>query len=895
VGGNGADTTFSGSLSGSGGLTKAGSGTLTLCGTNTYMGATTTSGGGLKLDFSQSGAPLNNILNSLSISSTLATNGGALELQGAATVSNSQGFNGLTVEPGGSSILLTAGSSGSLLLSLGAITRTAAGGTIDFTLPTGSQTASNGITTSTGNTNGIIGAYATVGGTAWAENNSGTGEGNIVAYTGYTGGDVGMIMSNGTLNVAPSGMQTSVTAAKAFNTLDLSGTVGVTMTGSGQLTLNAGGLLADTSGTVTGGTLQGSSGTAGELIINTAQNLVIGSVIADNGGPTALTKAGSAALILTASNTYSGTTTVGAGTLQIGNGGANGSLGSGTVAVFTTLDFDLGGTATVNNLIGGVGGLTQSGTGSVTLTASNTYTGPTNVTAGTLQIGNGGSGEYLASATVNVSSGAALVFNESDAQVYGGVISGSGSVTQTGAGSVTLTGFNTYTGPTYVTAGTLQIGNGGSGESLASPSVAVASGAYLVFNESDAPTFSGAISGSGSLVQTGTGILTLTGSNTFSGGTTISSGSLQVGNGGGGAIGTGPIGNSGALIFGQSGTVTVPGIISGTGSLTQDGPGVVILTASNTYSGSTSILGGTLQVGNGGSGASIGNPSSILDNGNLVFNHGDVVLLYSSITGTGSLTQAGSGFLALEYSNSYSGTTTISAGTLEVAAVNGIPAETAALVNGTLLTNGQTVAISSLSGSGNVENGFTPSNSTLSVASGSFSGTIFDGGLSPLTLAVNGGGELLLSGTNTYSGGTLVESGTLVLASPAAILDGSSLLVGADASSIFGGVVPSAAGAAAVPEPGTMALLAAAVVFAAGWAASRRGGLTRRRLAAARRERGVVGAPLCRGRGEHAGASTRRTNSVPRLARSRGWRLRAGAPGQHGRCPVDAASRRVRM
>ena len=65
---------------------------------------------------------------------------------------------------------------------------------------------------------------------------------------------------------------------------------------------------------------------------------------------------------------------------------------------------------------------------------SNTYSGGTTVSAGTLQVGNGGSGEFLASPSVSLSNGTALVFNHSDALTYGGVISGSGSLTQTRPG-----------------------------------------------------------------------------------------------------------------------------------------------------------------------------------------------------------------------------------------------------------------------------------------------------------------------------------------------------------------------------------------------------------------------------------------------------------------------------
>ena len=107
-----------------------------------------------------------------------------------------------------------------------------------------------------------------------------------------------------------------------------------------------------------------------------------------------------------------------------------------------------------------------------------------------------------------------------------------------GQGKTLLTGNNTYTGPTYISAGysefpagTLQVGNGGTSGSIATSSAVIDNGT-LAFNRSDNTSVSGAISGSGGLTQAGTGALTLTANSTLSGLVTVSSGTLQLGNGG---------------------------------------------------------------------------------------------------------------------------------------------------------------------------------------------------------------------------------------------------------------------------------------------------------------------------------------------------------------------------
>ena len=136
------------------------------------------------------------------------------------------------------------------------------------------------------------------------------------------------------------------------------------------------------------------------------------------------------------------------------NGPSPGLTGGGTIDAngFQT---------TIAQGITGAGGLTVtdssvSGAGKVILTGTNSYAGGTAIAAGTLQLGNGGT---TGSIVGNVLDNGALAFDRSNAMMFPGLISGTGSVDQIGTGSTTLTAANTYSGGTLLAAGTLIAGN----------------------------------------------------------------------------------------------------------------------------------------------------------------------------------------------------------------------------------------------------------------------------------------------------------------------------------------------------------------------------------------------------------------------------------------------------
>jgi outer membrane autotransporter protein len=430
---------------------------------------------------------------------------------------------------------------------------------------------------------------------------------------------------------------------------------------------------------------------AGGGTLQTDADLTLSGVAAGGGR---LTKTGTAALILTGANSYTGGTTISAGTLQLGAGGTTGSI-TGNIANSGVLAFNRSDTMSFAGLISGSGAVEQRGSGTTVLTADNSFTGGVTVSAGTLQLGNGGT---TGSIVGDVANNGALAFNRSNALVLGGVISGSGSVSQVGSGTTTLTGTNSYTGGTTIAAGTLQLGNGGTTGSIVGD---VADNGVLVFNRSNALTFGGAVSGAGSVEQRGAGKTTLGGANSYAGGTAIFAGTLSVAQdanlgaaSGGLSFNGGTLQNTGAFASGRSVTLnagggslqtdanlTLSGVAGGSGGLTKLGSAALILTGANTYSGGTVVQAGTLQIGAGGAAGSI--TGDVVDNGTLAFNRSDAVGFGGTISGAGSVSQVGSGMTTLLAANSYSGGTTLSAGTLRGSATSfgsGAIADNAALV-----------------------------------------------------------------------------------------------------------------------------------------------------------------------------------------------------------------------
>ncbi|MFO6298276.1 autotransporter family protein [Rahnella selenatireducens] len=256
-----------------------------------------------------------------------------------------------------------------------------------------------------------------------------------------------------------------------------------------------------------------------------------------------------------------------------------------------------------------------------------------------------------------------LNFNKTENFGFADIISGNGSLTDSGSGILILTGDNTYTGSTTINRGsTLMLGNGGATGSINAMGTIYNNGT-LIFNRSSNILYAKLITGDGEIIVSGTGVLTLAGNDTFAGTTIIDIGStLQLGDGGTTGSVAGDITDNGTLVFNHGNTSTLANTISGSGSLIQSGTGTLTLTSENSYTGQTVINSDTtLALGDGGTTGSVA--GDITDNGTLVFNHSNASTLANTISGSGSLIQSGTGALTLTHDNTYTGQTIINSDT----------------------------------------------------------------------------------------------------------------------------------------------------------------------------------------------------------------------------------------
>jgi len=615
-------------------------------------------------------------------------------------------------------------------------------------------------------------------------------------------------------------------------------------------------------------TLQGSNTGANTLAL----------AIADNGGPTSLVMNGPGNWLVTGANTYQGGTTINGGNLTFSQKSAMPASGSVSVAAgatvglvvgatptyFGAVDLDAAFAGTTPNLTvapgGYVGidttqgnftytpgfgsssiGLNKLGNNTLTLVGSNSqYTGQPIVTAGTLQLGDGTTD--FAPLTGNIVNNSTLVYNRKNNQTYSGAISGAGNLAKTGPATLTLNGVQSYGGATLITGGVLKVPqisppingfNGGANWTV--NSINVTSPAFpdtntaqvtdsngnqwrTVFNNTPVPvnfaftttfTYQGVGSADGAsfilqnsssganaisnsnggsslavdLIQPSVGMAiniytghNATGTNWMVNGTTIAPGSFNV------AAGPAPTSYNatGDVDFTSGDPITFQLTYDGSKYLTEN---LTDLTTSGTYS-ATYTVGNLAQQLNG--------PIAYLG--------------FSGACGGASSTQTFSDF-SLVYN---SGPELPSLTPMTISNGGSFDMTNASVMIGSLASTdgkGSTVLL----GSGTLTVG---GNNTTTTFDGSIQGV---GGV----LDKVGSGALVLTGSDTYTGGTTVNAGSLVVTSNAALPGGTNLTIGPGGTFVFdpsrASATPVSAGTVAVPEPGTLGLLAVAglMVFAA--------------------------------------------------------------------------------
>ncbi len=635
----------SGALSGAGGLTKEGGNALTLSEANAYSGTTTLNAGTLNVNdatavgsgtFTIAGGTIDN------------TSGGAITLSN----DNTQNWNGDFAFTG----------TGDLNLGMGAVTMNA-----------NRQVTVNG---------GTLTVSGTIddGGGGFSLTKAGAGTLTLGGTSNCSGGT---ILNAGTLNINDSGAVGSGTFTIAGGTIDNTSGGAITLiadnvqawngdfafTGTGDLNLGMGAVTmsATRQVTVNGGTL------------------TVGGAIGDGGGGFGLTKEGAGTLTLTGTNTYTGTTTVNTGELDLnamgvaiaGNltvaGGTAKLMSSDQIAdtgnvVVNGGDFDIqassdtvagvqqtggsisgsGGTltstsnfdmqaGTVSAILGGGVGLNKTTAGATTLSGANSYTGGATLNAGTLNINNAtavGSGTFtIAGGTIDNTSGAAVTFDNNNVQAWNGdfVFTGTDDI-DFGTGAVTMSATRqvTVNGGTLTVGGAIGDGGGGFG-----------------------------------LTKAGAGALTLSGANTYSGATAINGGTLlfNAANNLGDASATNTIAFNGGTLRSTANNTTLVAnraiTLNGTGTIQTDADTLTVAGAITNGANLLTITGAGNTTISGVIGA-----------------------------GAGGLTKAGAGTLTLSGANTYTGNTTINAGTARIS-------NTSALGNGSAVTNNATLDIGS--------------------------------------------------------------------------------------------------------------------------------------------------------------------------------------------------------
>ncbi|MEI6713748.1 MAG: autotransporter-associated beta strand repeat-containing protein, partial [Verrucomicrobiota bacterium] len=875
---NGYGVSFSGNWDGTNvaGLTKLGSGSLTLSGSNGFTGVTTLNAGTLIL-------------------------GGTYSLAGNGAVTFAGGTLALGINGGTYTNAITGSGASGLLFDSNSYTGFWSGN-MDATNTGALTKMGSGLLTLSGS-NGYTGTtlinVGTLGlGSTYAVGGGGNitfGGGTLLFTSANTSDVASRIVSSGSAIV----IDTNAQGVTFSNGLSATNTGGLVKVGSGTLIFGGNNLYTGTTN-VNGGTLSLNSSTAlagggniqfgggtlqfttnnandyGSKIVGSGSAIVIDtnaqgvsfstSLASSNVG--GLTKLGAGTLTLSGSNSYTGVTTVSAGTLSLGSanalaGGGSFTLAGGTLQFGTNaanysnkfanslgamlIDSNgLSSTLSGNLLSSNTGGLTKLGVGTLILSGSNGYTGTTTISAGTIQIGSttalAGSGSLtftggllqlgldagtFTSAIVNSTSAIAIDTNGYSAAISGNLAASNISgLTKLGGGTLVLSGSNAYTGTTTINGGTLQLASvnafAGGGSltftgGMLQLGVNVGTLSSVIANSTssmaiDTNGYNVAISGNlaasnaGGLAKSGSGTLTLSGSNSFTSLSSVAGGTLKLDStnalAGGGALafagGTlqfgltnatymNGISGSGASVI-QIDTGILNGTLSGiadntnTGGLTKMGTGILTLSGNNSYTGTTNVNGGTINLGHAnalstsgaitfGGGTLQFTSSNTTDYGNRIAGSTGAIALDTNsndVTFAGDITSSnmgglrkfGVGSLTLSGSNGYTGTTYIDAGTLSLGHANALAG------NGNITFRGGTLQFT-VSNQGDYSSRIVNSSGVLLLDTNAqdvtFAGDLAASNVAGLTKL--GAGKLTLSGNNASTGVVTLGAGTVSVTS----------------------------------------------------------------------------------------------------------------------------------
>ncbi|MCR3239499.1 fibronectin-binding autotransporter adhesin ShdA [Salmonella enterica subsp. enterica serovar Mbandaka] len=482
----------------------------------------------------------------------------------------------------------------------------------------------------------------------------------------------------------------------------------------------------------------------GDVTIAESATLALSQGTLDNNvtGEGQIVKSGSDELIVTGDNNYSGGTTITGGTLTADHAD---SLGTGAIANSGVLQV---GEGELENTLSGAGSLVKTGTGELTLSGDNSYSGTTTITGGTLTADHADS-----LGTGTIANSGVLQVGEGELE---NTLSGSGSLVKTGTGELTLSGDNDYSGGTTIDDGVLIADNA---DSLGTG--AIANNGVLQVGEGE---LKNTLSGTGSLVKIGTGELTLSGDNTYSGGTTIDDGVLIAANVN--ALSGGDVDNSGTLMLDANGAFELANVTTHSGATTALAAGSTLDAGQLTQEDGSTL---SIDLGAATDEAMI-TADSVTLGGTL------------NVTGIGSVTDSWTPEAYTYTLIDSDSAITSDFDDLTVAGMNREDVDFLTIdgkVDETDNTNYDLTA--SLSWYADRDNATTDAHGTftLSDPDGSFNVaatlTDVDDTLDPgsrwdgKSLTKEGAGTLILSGDNDYSGGTTINEGTLVAASTTAL------------------------------------------------------------------------------------------------------------------------------